>query len=65
MTESSKLSPQLIVQVADDLGGTPIPEPDSAAVADLLISLIAEMSEMREMKVADSEPATTFQVSER
>ncbi|MDP6467119.1 MAG: hypothetical protein QF918_05250 [Pirellulaceae bacterium] len=65
MTESSKLSPERVVQMAADLGGTPIPEPDSAAVADLLNSLNAEMSDMREMKIIESEPATTYQVSER
>jgi hypothetical protein len=60
MSDTQKLSTDLIARMARDLVGTPLHEQELEAVAALVSGLASEMAAMRAIEIVGIEPATTY-----
>ena len=64
MPNASRLTPETIARMSDQLVGTSVAEGDRPGVAELVGALLAEMTAMRELDVEANEPATIYQPTE-
>lgn len=65
MADAQPVSPGSAARMGTELVGHALPDEDLRAVAALLSGLVSEMAPMRAMEIHDTEPATTYDPSQR
>jgi hypothetical protein len=58
--KSTAISTETIVRAARELVGSPLPEVDRPAVAELVANLLDEMSALRAFDVGEAEPIGVY-----